>query len=244
MASFPVDHGMLGLLPCAKNNGSSTFNPVAHAAGGYQLKDTHGRCISNVPTQSCEPTASHAAPVNSPVVDLHTRTVLHTNHAYESSAANLSAACTAAMATLVTLPYVMITAKIQGDLKKVTAAADAALQCTNTMRPCMTAMGKTGECCDIEYNWLNYTSDVDLLTAKGNEASGVGGKSCFMKNEVVTNISNVGLVQTDSFPVFPVFFPAACLNDADMTAYQADQSATCTAATGPPLVYCNQTYAC
>jgi hypothetical protein len=56
MGSFPIDQGMIGLLPCSQNNGSQTFAPIPYGTSGqYFLQDSTNRCISNVATAACEP---------------------------------------------------------------------------------------------------------------------------------------------------------------------------------------------
>jgi hypothetical protein len=166
---------------------------------------------------------------------------------YPQCMKTLSAGCTAAKAKLTTLPYITVEAKVQGDLKKVSAASDSAGQCDRTMHNCTDATGMDAACCDITYDWSNYTNDVTLLAAKGNEATGGGGKACFMHDEVIIKpppAPRTGVrIQTNSFHQFPAYFPSACLNDADMDAYDAQQSCICKAAVST-LAFCNQTFVC
>jgi hypothetical protein len=159
----------------------------------------------------------------------------------------LSPGCTAAKAKLSTLPYIEALSHALADGAKVRAGSDSSAQCSKTMRTCTTATGNDGSCCDISFDWSNYTADVTLLTATGNDATGGGGSMCFMDEVIVIKPPpppRTGVyIQTNSFLQLPAFFPGACLNSVDMQAFESMQSCICKAAV-PTLAFCNQTYAC
>jgi hypothetical protein len=153
----------------------------------------------------------------------------------------LSAACGEANAQLeANIAYLMVTKKVQVDGYKVAAAS--ANDCDKTLHKCVNDLGKEGYCCEMSYDWSNYTADITLLTDKGNGATGaLGGKACFMKDVILK--AGGGAVQSTITHQQVKFFPAACANSADISALELQQSCTCKAS-APTLEVCNQTYVC